>query len=100
MDSNTKSAGSTACETKASVTLSTEERDAINTLFRNFIRVSKHDDYYISEDLLLHLAEQGSTESEAIDNLMSIIMEHLTSIKKIKSQKDEFSQKFREMVAK
>jgi len=98
MDLNTNSDGSTT-ETKDSVNISAEERDAINTLFPNFIRVSKHNEYYIAEDLLLHLAEQGSSETEAIDNLMREIEEHLTAIKKIKSQKDEFIKKFKEMIA-
>lgn len=93
MDSNTKPTGSTACETKASVTLSAEERNAINSLFPNFMRVSKHKEYYIAEDLLLHLAEQGSTETEAIDNLMRMIEEHLNAIKISKFKKDNAKKK-------
>lgn len=99
MNSNTNSNGSATSETKDSVTISAEERDAINILFPDFIRVSKHNDYYIAEDSLLHLAEQGSSEEEAVDNLMNEIEEHLIAIKKIKAQKEEFDNAIKEAIS-
>lgn len=81
-----------------SVIVSEEVRKAIDLLFSNLIIVTKYKDYYIAKDLLIHLAEQGSSEKEAIDNLMNMIEEHLIAIKKIMLEREEFKKSDDEMI--
>jgi predicted RNase H-like HicB family nuclease len=67
--------------------LSPAEKEAVNILFTDLIVVSKSSDNFIAEEYLTNLAEQGSTEEEAVDNLKREIEEHIFEIKKIVSRK-------------
>jgi len=43
---------------------------------KTIIQVHKEDEWYIAVDLITHIADQGTTEEEAVTNLKKGLEEH------------------------
>lgn len=70
--------------------------DTVDLLFGDLIRVSKDDECFVAIDHLTHIAEVGSTEAEAVNNLRQAIREHINVVKNTLEQMRDFDRAFRE----
>jgi len=70
--------------------------EAIDRVFNDLIWISKDADCFVAVDYLTHMAEVGSTEAEAVENLKQAIREHISAVKSILEQMRDFDRALRE----
>jgi predicted RNase H-like HicB family nuclease len=72
------------------------DSEAIDRVFNDLIWISKDADCFVAVDYLTHMAEVGSTEAEAVENLKQAIREHISAVKSILEQMRDFDRALRE----
>ena len=72
------------------------DSEAIDRVFNDLIWISRDADCFVAVDYLTHMAEVGSTETEAVENLKQAIREHISAVKSILEQMRDFDRAFRE----
>lgn len=70
--------------------------EAIDRVFNDLIWISRDADCFVAVDYLTHMAEVGSTETEAVENLKQAIREHISAVKSILEQMRDFDRALRE----